>query len=103
MMNDAPARLLPSFAFCITRARMGLAARGIGRMRLRSRKDVTLIGEMAVDFTLEANKAFFAGEHYFMQMEDSREDDLFLARRNTGRRRGQGEWNLHEAERRNVP
>lgn len=65
-----------------------------GRVRLRSRKDVTLIEEMAVDFTEKANKAFFAGEHYFMQMEDSPEDDLFVARR-----KYRGEMELVQAER----
>lgn len=60
-------------------------------MCLRSRKDVTLIEEMAVDFTEKANKAFFAGEHYFMQMEDSPEDDLFVARR-----KYRGKWNLYK-------
>jgi len=60
-------------------------------MCLRSRKDVTLIEEMAVDFTEEANKAFFAGEHYFMQMEDSPENDLFVARR-----KYRGKWNLYK-------
>lgn len=61
------------------------------RMCLRSRKDVTLIEGMAVDFTEKANKAFFAGEHYFMQMEDSPEDDLFVARR-----KYRGKWNLYK-------
>lgn len=60
-------------------------------MCLRSRKDVTLIEEMAVDFTEKANKAFFAGEHYFMQMEDSLENDLFVARR-----KYRGKWNLYK-------
>jgi len=62
------------------------------RMCLRSRKDVTLIEEMAVDFTKKANKAFFAREHYFMQMEDSPENDLFVARR-----KYRGKWNLYKS------
>lgn len=60
-------------------------------MCLRSRKDVTLIEEMAVDFTERANKAFFAREHYFMQMEDSPENDLFVARR-----KYRGKWKLYK-------
>lgn len=62
-----------------------------GRICLRSRKDVTLIEGMAVDFAEKANKAFFAGGHYFMQMEDSPEDDLFVARR-----KYRGKWNLYK-------
>jgi len=46
---------------------------------------------MAVDFTERANKAFFAREHYFMQMEDSPENDLFVARR-----KYQGKWKLYK-------
>lgn len=60
-------------------------------MCLRSRKDVTLIEEMAVDFTKRANKAFFAGERYFMQMEDSTENDLFVSRR-----KYRGKWKLYK-------